>query len=216
MPSLDVFKADSFNMMSLTTAINKLPYKPARLGEMKLFKKDGIPTTVVMVEERQGKLMLVPSNPRGVFNNVYGNVARKTRAFPVINLPLSAKVYADDVQNIRAFGSETEMETVSGMTNDKLSVLRQSLEYTHEWHRLGAIKGVLLDADGTTTLFNWFTEFDITQETDTLNFTTDAGSAVKKLASRIIRDIQDGLGMTTYDHIHVMCGSTLFDNIDSC
>ena len=213
MPMLDVFKADSFNTMSLTTAMNKLPYKPARLGSMNLFKKSGIATTTVAIEEQQGKLMLLPSNPRGVFNNMYGNVIRKTRAFNITNLPVSAKVYADDVQNIRSFGSETEIQTVAELVNDKLSAMRQSVEYTHEFHRIGGIKGILYDADGSTVIYNWFTEFGITPETDALNFTTDTIAAVKKLASRIIRKIQDNLGMTMYDHIHVMCGATLFDNI---
>jgi hypothetical protein len=46
-----------------------------------------------------------------------------------------------------------------------------------------------------------------------LNFTADTTNAVKKLASRLIRSTQDALGMSTYDHIHVMCGATFFDSI---
>src|SRR3990172_12191147 len=159
MPMLDVFKADSFNTLSLTTAVNKLPYKPARLGSMNLFKKSSVTTTTITVEEQDGKIVLVPNQGRGSLGNVLGGVPRKTRAFNVTNLPLSAAVMADVVQNIRSFGSETEIQTVSELVNDKLSMLRQSMEFTHEFHRIGAIKGVLLDADGTTTIYDWATEF---------------------------------------------------------
>lgn len=213
MPALDVFKADSFNMLSLTTAINKLPFKPARLGEMNLFRKEGITTTIVMIEERQGRLFLLPNTGRGAFTNVLGGTVRKSRPFAVTNLPMSAEVFADDVQNIRAFGTENTQEAIADLVNDKLQTMRQSIEYTHEWHRLGAIKGILLDADGTTTIYNWFTEFGITPASGALDFTANTSKAVKVLASTIIRTIQDNLGMTTYDHIHVMCGKTLFDNI---
>ena len=213
MPALDVFAGDSFNMVSLTTAMNKLPYKPARLGEMKLFEKSGMVTTTALIEEQNGRLILVPNQARGVLGNVIGGTVRKARAFNVTNLPLSGEVMADDVQNIRAFGSETEIQALSDLVNDKLQTMRQSIEYTHEWHRIGAIKGKLLDADGSTQIYDWFAEFGITPATDALDFTANTSSAVKKLASRIIRVIQDNLGMAMYDHIHVMCGSTLFDNI---
>lgn len=213
MPTLNVFENDAFGVISLTTAINKLPYKPARLGEMGLFRKDGITTTQVMVEEKRGVLMLVPNVARGSGGMVDGgNKDRKARHFGITHLPVAAAVMADDVQNVRAFDTEDEVESASELVNDKLADLRQHLEFTHEWHRIAAIHGLLLDADGSE-IYNWFDEFSITENTVQIDWTTYPRSATKRAATDACRIIEDALGMETHSGVHAMCGKDIFDNI---
>lgn len=208
---LDVFSDDLFGVVSLTTAINKLPFKPNRLGQLGIFKKGGITTTSVVVEEKHGRLALIPNVGRGADTTVMGGTPRQARSFLCTHLPQASMVYADDVQNMRAFGSETTTETVAKLVNDKLTVLRQNTEATHEYHRVGAIHGILLDADGTTPIYNWFTEFGIVENTLALDW--DNANGVKLAAATIIRAVEDALGVTPYDHIHVMCGDQFFDGL---
>jgi hypothetical protein len=214
MVALDVFNQKAFSTLSLTTAINKAPFAPKRLGSMGLFTERGIMTTTALIEERHGKLHLLSTAARGTQPTVFSGPIRHARSFVVPHIPLNAAVFADDVQNIRAFGSETELETVSQHVNDKLAAMRQSFEATWEWHRIGAVKGVVLDGDASTTLFNWFTEFGITQTTKV--FYLDVASfSVKAKAMDIIRDMEDALGMDTYQRIHCLCGNTFFDQLIS-
>ena len=55
----------------------------------------------------------------------------------------------EEVQGIRAFGSETEMESVAGVMARHLETMRNKHAITLEHLRMGALKGVILDADGS-------------------------------------------------------------------
>jgi len=211
MPMLDVFHSDVFGVLSLTTALNKLPYIPSRLGQSGLFRAQGVSTLVVMIEERDGKLALVQTASRGAMPNAATTVARKAKAFRIPHIPMNGAILADDVQGVRAFGSETELETVAGMMNDKLSRMKQDLEATEEWHRIGAIQGVTYDADGTSVIYNWYTEFGITPLAVAFDFTN--AQSVKLKAAQVRRRMEDGLGMTTYTGIRAFCGKNVFDSL---
>ena len=55
MPALDIFSSSAFSMVALTDTINKMPYVPGRIGQLGLFREQGVSTTSVMIEEREGK-----------------------------------------------------------------------------------------------------------------------------------------------------------------
>ena len=207
---LDVFKKDAFSTLSLTTAINKLPFKPGRLGEMGLFKKSGKTTTQIGIEEKQGKLSLLPTASRGTMPTVNSSATRKVIAFTVPHIPANDTVLAEEVQNIRAFGEEDVVEVVADVVNEKLATLRSFHEVTHEYHRIGAIQGQVKDADGSTVLLNLFTTFGITETVVDFDFTAGVQD-MKKKALEVIRLMETALGAETYDHIHAFCGDGFFD-----
>lgn len=65
MPILDIFSNNAFSVVSLTDAINKVPFVPGRIGQLGLFNETGIVTTSVMIEEREGSLNLIETSSRG-------------------------------------------------------------------------------------------------------------------------------------------------------
>jgi hypothetical protein len=65
MPTLDIFGNSAFSVISLTDAINKVPFVPGRIGQLGLFDETGIVTTSVMIEEREGSLNLIETSSRG-------------------------------------------------------------------------------------------------------------------------------------------------------
>ena len=215
---LDVFAGDAFSVMSLTDAINRLPFKPGKIGAMNLFQSKGVTSTTVMVEEKDGVLSLIPTAARGGIPAAHAADVRTARNFVVPHLPLDATVRADEVQNVRAFGSQTEVEAVAQVVNDRIESMKQSHEITLEYHRLGAIKGLVLDSDGVTPIHNLFTEFNCTQLAPVVggfaefDFTA-ASPPVKQTCLNIVRAIENQLGATPYDHIHCFCDSTFFDGL---
>lgn len=209
---LDVFGDDVFSTLSLTTAIDKLPYVPGRIGEMGLFQEQGVPHTSIMIEERDGKLSLLQTGTRGVRDQRATTRKRKARTFAIPHIPYSDSVLADSIQGVREFGSENQLMSVAKTVNDKMGFMKQDHEATWEWHRLGAVKGIVLDADGST-IYNLFTEFEITQTTLSIDFASDN---VKLKMFSVMRSIQNALGTTPYKYLHVMCGSSFFDNLVTC
>lgn len=217
MSMLDIFRSDAFSLRRMTDAINKRPFVPGRIGAMNLFRASGIDTVAAQIEEKNGILYLVPSTPRGTAGVQNKNETRKMIPINTVHLPVEDRLMADEVQGVRAFGSENQFETIQGKVEEKLQTIRQSLEATHEWHRVGAIKGVQYDANGTSVLNDFFTIFNITQRPVVhFNFAdvTDADAGViRKLCNGIVRNIEDDLGATPYQYVHAFVGADFMDGI---
>ena len=207
MAMIDVFNLPEFGMANLTAAINCLPYKPKLLGSMGVFQRTPINTTTAKVEKREGKLSLLTQAGRGTVANARSQPDRVVRTFGLPHVPQYQTIMADDIQNIRAFGSETELEAVSQVVNDQLQGMRDNHEATHEYHRIGAIKGTILDGDGTTVIYNLFTEFGETQNEITFTY---ASTDPKSFADEIIRDTANALGNDMFDGIVALCGDNFF------
>lgn len=209
MPGLDVFKGDGFSVAELSDALDLLPYKPSRLGAMGIFSVKKTRFLSVMVEERNNELSLITSTARGTRGQTLTSKTRKVRSFAVPHLQINDEILADDSQGVRAFGSESETEVVNDMVNDKLEQAKQNLEVTREWHRMGALHGVLLDGDGSTVLHNYFTEFGIVEQVENFDFTANSGIGQSVVNAK--RKVEDALGATPFSGVHCIAGDQWFD-----
>ena len=216
MPALDIFSGSAFSMVALTDAINQMPFVPGRIGQLGLFREQGVSTTSVMIEEREGNLTLVETTSRGAPAVQHVANKRKARSLSVPHVALEDTILADEVQNVRAFGSENMLEGVQNVVNQRLSEMASKIDATLEHLRIGAIKGLILDADGSAVIYDLFTEFGVTAYTEVdfdLDNASPAPGAVKKKCHDIRRKIEDELGVVPYDHIHAMCGPDFFDDL---
>lgn len=187
---LDVFNGDAFSMHSLTATFNKLPYKPNRLGDLGLFDERGVRTTSIDVESFDGRLTLIQTSPRGgAAPDPLTQRKRKMRSFKVFHFERDSAIYADEIQGIRQFGSETELQQIETMVAERMGELRPMHEVTLEYHRVNALQGILLDADGTT-LLNLFTEFGVSQQTQDIALSSAATDVRGKIvaAKRLAED----------------------------
>lgn len=207
---LDVFKGDAFSFTELLTAINKIPFVPTRIGQMGLFSMQPTTTLTVAVEMQNGVLTLVPTAPRGSRGEAKNVEKRTVRDFRTVHLPQTVSVMADEVQGIRVMGSQTETETAMSYLNRKMAVARRDLDLTHEYQRIGAIKGTVLDANGSTVIYNYFTEFGVSQTTISMELDVDA-TKVRGLCQSVQRASEDKLGGVMMSGMHAFCGSTFFD-----
>ncbi|PHQ72387.1 MAG: major capsid protein E [Sneathiella sp.] len=192
MVMLDVFKQDAFSFTSLTHRILERPYIPGLIGKMGLFDEDPISTTSVAIEKMGQSIRLIEPTPRGGPGETGSNDKRNVRQFIVPHYQWDGSVIADEVQNLRAFGEENEVETVLGhldkITNRDLLRMDATLEH----QRIGAIKGIVITRDGAT-LYNWFTEFGVTPPA-AVNFALGtAATDVRLKCEEVIYGIEDAL-----------------------
>lgn len=214
MAMLDVFKSDAFSTVSLTDAIIKAPHKPGRIGALGLFRSRGITTTTAVVEEKNGRLSLISASPRGGPASTIGAEKRTARPFVVPHLERESTVMADEVQNVRAFGSENAAEAVQTLVNERLQDLRAMHEVTLEHLRIGAVKGQILDADGVSVLFNLFTEFGVAQQTENIVLSV-ATTDVRGACVAIQRLSENELGAEMVSGYRAFCGDEFFDEFIS-
>lgn len=212
MPSIDPFAANGFTLNTLTAAINRLPNRYGRLQELGLFPIKGVSTRSIEVEERSGVLTLVPTVPWGGTANQNKSGKRTLRSFVIPHMPLEDSILANDVQGIRAFGSENQSEVFSQRVNDKLQEMRDKLDQTLEYRRFGALKGIILDADGSTTLYNLYTEFGIVQKTVDFVLGT-AGTDVLNKCLTVKRHIEDNLLGERVTGIRALVSEEFYDKL---
>lgn len=218
MPSLDIFNNDAFSMVSLTDSINNIPFVPGRVGQLGIFIERGVSTTSVMIEEKNGILSLIETSQRGAPAKQNKADKRKARSLVIPHIAEEDTILADEVQNVRAFGSEDGLEGVQAVVNDRLAMMAMKHDATLEHLRIGAIKGEILDADGTTVLYNLFDEFGVTQQAEVdfdLDNATPAAGAVRKKCHDVVRKTEDELGVVPYDHVHCFCSPEFFDDLVS-
>jgi hypothetical protein len=205
---LDVFDGDAFTVMSLTAAINRLPYTPTKIADLGLFSSEGVPTTFVIVEGLNGILSLVPAVPRGSPPQPKG--IQKARAQPVAipHLPQRGKIMADEVQNVRVFGTtDTTAGAVAKMTMLQ-AIMKRDLDYTIEYHRMGAIKGQVLNADGSV-IVDMYSTFGGSLPTEVFALSTSSTATLAN-SQNVIGLIETALGSISYDHIHAFCSPSFF------
>jgi hypothetical protein len=85
-------------------------------------------------------------------------------------------------------------------------------EVTLEHHRVGAIKGQILDADGSTVLYNLFTEFGVEQQALHIAL-SNAAANVRQKAVAIQRLIENELGGEPVTGYRAFCGDDFFDGL---
>lgn len=219
---MDVFNSNLFTLRAMTAAINDLPYVPNRLGQLGIFREQGISTTVAMIEKRNNQLYLVENKPRGATAKQNEQELRDGIPLKCSHLPVEDRLMADEVQNVREFGTDNQLQAVETKRNEKLATMTRSLEATIEHHRIGAIKGIVYDADGTSVLYNLFDLFGISQEAE-VDFNLDdwvaspetykVTGAIRKKCSAVIRKIEDALGATPYSGIYSLASPEFFDDL---
>lgn len=212
MATLDIFNNDAFSTRELSDSINVIPNRYGRTAELNIFPAKSVRDPKVWIEYKNGVLNLLPTKERGAPGSVGKSGKRQGRSFDILHIPHDESVKADDVQGIRAFGSETELMGVMDLVNEKLVDARAKHDITLEHLRMGALKGVILDADGST-LLNLFTEFGITEKAVNFDFAGTGDPQLKSL--EVVRHMEDNLLGDVMTSARALCSPEFFDGLVS-
>jgi hypothetical protein len=217
MATMDVFNNSAFSAVSLSNAINQQPFLPTMLGDLKIFEDRPIRTTAAYIESRNGALTLIQTSPRGAPPAEEETDKRTAKYFETVRLCKAATITAQELQNVRAFGTESELQQVANEVAYRYEKLNRDMQLTWENLRLGAVQGIVMDADGTTVLSNWFTNWGVTQPTEVnwdLTNASPASGAVRKLCNSTLRAVQQALGglwAPASSYLLALCGDNFWD-----
>jgi hypothetical protein len=214
---MNIFDDDAFSLQSMTAAVEKMPTVPSFLGSLGIFGAgEGIATDTVTIERKDHILTPIKTSQRGTEPPMGTTEKAKLRSFVIPRVAKSDQVFAREIANIRAFGTESELQTAAQLIAQKQAKLLMEHETTMELHRLGAIRGILLDTDGST-LYNYFTEFGISQPA-AIDFNLDAASPTEGvlrslISNSVTRPIARALGASFTPAVRIMalCGDTFYD-----
>lgn len=201
---------DLFTSAEMTAAVNRLPLMPTLMAPY--FEPISVRTTKIEFDETEGHIILIGDTERGTVPNDIGKSSKgKAIIIKTSHLTQTAHVRPEDIQDIRAFGT-TEPISIATVINDKMQALKNNLNLTKEYHRLGAIKGQVFDADGKTVLYDIFDMFDVTKQTEIIDFgnASDDTTCIRNISSAI-RKLEAGMGGNPYSRIECIVGAKFYD-----
>ena len=207
---INPFDQDAFNMANLCSAIDILPNMYGRINQSGIFAEPpGITTRTAIVEERNGVLNLLKTQPVGAPGTQNKLGKRSVRSFLVPHIPLDDVIRPEEFQGVRAFGQANVLETLASVMNNHLQAAKNKFLITLEHLKMGALKGIILDADAST-LYNLYTEFGLTAKA--IDFELDTSTTdVPAKCREVVRWIEDHLQGEVMNGIRCLVSAEFFD-----
>jgi hypothetical protein len=134
-----------------------------------------------------------------------------------VRLAKHSRLSASELDGIRAFGSESELQQVQTEVARRLLRLRRDYELTMERFRLSVVQGQVIDADDAV-LYDWPTEFGQSIPAE-INFdlanATPAEGAIRKKCNAVVRGILQDLQGLGGDQVRIvaLAGDNFYDDL---
>ena len=199
----------------LDEAVTQKPNVPSRLLADPMWREKNLTTTSVMVEFIDGKVNLIPDRSRAdaPVQKAFGKDSI-VRTFRVPHLSMQTTIRADQIQDVRKAGTTDAILSNAEAVADEIAEHRDSHDATIEHLMLGAVKGKIVDADGSTIIYDLFSEFGITEPTTSLQFssaTADLGLTIEQTK----RAMKKALKGDVASGCTVLCSPEFFDALVS-
>ena len=220
MITMDIFNNDAFSVTTMLEDIEKRPYQPTGLADLMGFEVVPVSTDTVGVGVMQGRLSLIRTTLRGAPIEAAEPDTRNARQFKIPRIAKGDKLFIHELANTAPFKGEGDVETAARVIARKQEQLVTDVDFTLENHMFGALRGVVLDANGDT-LVNFHTEFGIAVpaaiDLDLDNPTPPAGKLRRDIQSLIVRPIARAsqAGNAPRFRVRALCGDAFFDRLTS-
>ncbi|MCW1744220.1 major capsid protein [Rhizobium sp. 1AS11] len=211
---MDIFNDDAFSVVTMTTALEDFEFKPNYIGSLNLFEDVPTATDMVTIERRGNTLSIIQTTERGAPLPEGQTDGRTIRGYRAPRIAKGHTLQASAIQGIRAFNTESDLETMIGYVGRYSAKLVGDVELTWENMMLGAITGKVLDADGST-IVDWFAEWGIPVP-DEIDFALDTvDTNIEEKCREVIevmkRNSKGAWNNSTY--IIGLCGKSFFNKL---
>lgn len=194
MEFMDIFNDDAFSLVSLTSMINNIDYVPGRAGQLAFVGVgQGVATLSVAIESKSETLSLISTSPRGAPAPQEKQDKGTLRNVSIPQIKLEDTIGAHQIMGVRQLGSADVLRGAQSVVQTQMTKMTRRHDLTLEHLRLGALKGIVLDADGTTELANLFTLFGISAPADVSFALTTSTTDVRGKCAAIIRSMKRGI-----------------------
>ncbi|AGF74832.1 phage protein [Bartonella australis AUST/NH1] len=208
---MNFFKHDAFSVATMMKAIENYEFKPSLISSLDLFETVETSTTVVGIERCDNRLALIQTSERGAPLTEGDRSGSNLRFFKTTRIAKSDTVKAEEIQDRREFGTEDQLETSMKYIAKIQKKLISEIELTWENMQLGAVQGVVLDADGSV-IVDWYKEWEITPPKP-INFelnteTTNVANHVDQVITKMV-EVSKG-AFTDRSRVIGLCGNEFF------
>ncbi|MXP24817.1 major capsid protein [Altererythrobacter indicus] len=214
MLTMDVFKQDAFSAISMTEAVRRSQTIPGLLGRMNLFTPKRVRSRRVAVEMKGQQLNIIQTSEPGAPRTRRSNDKASVVDLRVRRIEESSMVTAEEIQGIRAFGSETELKQLQSEIAERQQGCIDDLSATRERLYLSCIDGILRDADDSV-IYDYYQTFGYTKPAE-IDFDWANATKVKKfVANNVKRPMIRAIGGSAPPSMRIiaLCGDDFYDDL---
>lgn len=209
-----------FTNIHLTQAINNLPPTFGQLAAEGFFPAEGIAGTVVEIDIVDGVITALPVRDPEAPSTVGRKDSERAIYMKVPSVPHLMTLTANDIRGIltragvvSGSAGAGNPATLASETNRYLERMRRKFDITIELMRMAALKGIIIDGEGTE-LYNLFTVFGVTQDTVDFDLDTSTTDVVAK-CTEVVQLIEDSISDETFVGIEGRCSRSFFNKLIS-
>lgn len=205
----DAFSPKFWNPVTMADVIADTPYIPSYLRDKDTFEERNIPTIDVALEQVSGTVNLVQTSTRGGPSPQRPKNKRAAVKIATAKISEESSITIDEIRAVIAAGGNV-IESLETVRNQHIADLDNDVSFTEEHMLLGAIQGLVLDADGSV-LFDLNQILGIEKPAD-VGFSKGA-EAIKKNSNKIRRTMAAALGVNGSSgfRIEALCGDEFYD-----
>ncbi|EJF74308.1 hypothetical protein MCO_01924 [Bartonella sp. DB5-6] len=208
---MNFFKHDAFSSITMMKAIENYEFQPGIVSSLNLFEEVETRTRVVDIERRD--ILPIQTSERGA-PLAEDDKNSHFQFFQTTRIAKSDTVKAEKIQGWGEFGIEDQLEMAMKYIARKQKKLISEIELTWENMQLGAVQGVVLDADGSV-IIDWYKEWEITPpkpiDFKLNNETTNVADNVDQVIMRMIEASKGAF--TDRSRIIGLCGNEFFSKL---
>ena len=199
-----------FRVNQLTDAINNKEINTGFFSKKGLFSPKPLNSNMILLEEKDGYLKILEARPQGSTGQGLPTESRALRTFKCPHFPIDTHISANDVGNVREFGSEMQ-QSLANQVAEHLGQHKEAHELTKEYLLVTALQGKAVDGAGNI-LMDSFAEYGVTQEVfNFADMTTQ--NKIEKTFRDILRIHDDHLIGDRSTGAEMACGRELYDAI---
>ncbi|MDR5654874.1 major capsid protein [Ruixingdingia sedimenti] len=212
---------DGTLVATMAGVIQKDPLVPSQTQEMGLYSAEPIMGTTVKTELQGSTIQLVQTSPRTTDAPTKAKSTRDIVHFEAVRVALAKTFTSDEVLNLRQIGTNGDFMTLENYVAQESRDVRASVQATLEAHRVGGLRGYVLDADGDVITDMW-TKYGVTQA-DEVGFELDAAAGavpdpIRRKLANITRAQRNALGARAAGGVRTvgLAGAGFFDAFVGC
>lgn len=210
----DIFAQNAWGAIEFhEEVVEKVDHKPQLLGSLNLFEPIYSRSRTIAVASRDRTMSLIPTSENGAPPAELIPPGAKIRSFDAVRLAKGSTVYAIEMAGVLALPFDQQTKEVAQEVADRSAYILDDLELTWEHMRFGAIQGRVVDADGSTVLFDWYSEWGISEPPEIDFALSVATTDVRKICRDVKRTMQKAAKgvWTPATRVAALCGDSFFD-----